>query len=146
MENNLLKAYAEVHKILSLMEDEYIEKIPIKMRKMFENERQKDYNPEIKIEIPLEEQNLQRKTLAILAMLNLNYWCKDEEEKQKLIQAYAENDKIKEEELREKYNPDNLFKDKQIKEQKEKNTSLIEYHEENLIKRIVRKLIRFFKK
>ena len=100
MENDLLKAYAEVDEILSLMENKYIEKIPVKMRKMFENERQKDYNPEIKVNIPLDEQNLQRKTFAILAMLNLNYWCEDEEEKQKLIQVYTENDKIREEELR----------------------------------------------
>lgn len=112
MENDLLKAYAEVDEILSLMDNKYIEKIPVKMRKMFENERQKDYNPEIKVNIPLDKQNLQRKTFAILAMLNLNYWCEDEDERKKLIQIYAENDKIREEELRKKYNPDNIFKKK----------------------------------
>lgn len=147
MENNLLKAYAEVNEILSLMDNKYIEKIPVKMRKMFENERQKDYNPEIKVNIPLDEQNLQRKTFAILAMLNLNYWCEDEEEKQKLIQIYAENDKIREEELREKYNPDNIFKKKDTNEQTENNNvALIEYREENFIKRILKMIINLFKK
>ena len=147
MENDLLKAYAEVDEILSLMENKYIEKIPVKMRKMFENERQKDYNPEIKVNIPLDEQNLQRKTFAILAMLNLNYWCEDEEEKQKLIQVYTENDKIREEELREKYNPDNIFKKKDTNEQTENdNVALIEYREENFIKRILKMIINLFKK
>lgn len=147
MENNLLKAYAEVNEILSLMDNKYIEKIPVKMRKMFENERQKDYNPEIKVNIPLDEQNLQRKTFAILAMLNLNYWCEDEEEKQKLIQIYAENDKIREEELREKYNPDNIFKKKNTNEQTENNNvALIEYRKENFIKRILRMIINLLKK
>ena len=146
MENDLYKAYAEVDEILSLMESEYIEKIPKKMREMFKNERATDYTPSIQVDIPLEEQKLQRKTFAILAMLNLNYWCEDEVERQKLLAIYAENDKKKEKELREKYNPDNLFKNKQMKEQKEENTALIEIREENFIKRIIRKIMKFFKK
>lgn len=146
MENDLYKAYAEVDEILALMESKYIEKIPKKMREMFKNERPLDYRPEIKVDIPLDEQKLQRKTFAILAMLNLNYWCEDENKKQKLLAIYAENDKKKEEELREKYNPDNLFKNKQMQEQKEENTALIEICEENFIKRIIRKIMKFFKK
>lgn len=146
MENDLFKAYAEVDEILALMESKYIEKIPKKMREMFKNERTLDYKPEIEIDIPLDEQNFQRKTFAILAMLNLNYWCEDENEKQKLLQAYAENDKKKEDELREKYNPDNIFKNKQIQGQKDENTALIEIREENFIKKIIRKIMKFFKK
>ena len=67
MENDLFKAYAEVDEILALMENKYIEKIPRKMREMFKDERTLDYKPEIKVDIPLDEQNLQRKTFAILA-------------------------------------------------------------------------------
>lgn len=146
MENDLYKAFAEVDEILVLMENKYIEKIPQKTREMFKNERSLDYKPEIKVDIPLAEQNLQRKTFAILAMLNLNYWCEDENEKQKLLQVYAKNDKKKEEELRKKYNPDNIFKDKKTQGQKEENTELIEIREENFIKRIIRKIMKFFKK
>lgn len=146
MENDLYKAFAEVDEILVLMENKYIEKIPQKTREMFKNERSLDYRPEIKVDIPLAEQNLQRKTFAILAMLNLNYWCEDENEKQKLLQVYAKNDKKKEEELRKKYNPDNIFKDKKMQGQKEENTELIEIREENFIKRIIRKIMKFFKK
>ena len=146
MENDLFKAYAEVDEILALMENKYIEKIPRKMREMFKDERTLEYKPEIKVDIPLDKQNLQRKTFAILAMLNLNYWCEDEEEKRKLLQVYTENDKIREEELRKKYNPDNIFKNKQIQVQKEENTSLIEIREENFIKRIIRKIMKFFKR
>lgn len=49
-------------------------------------------------------------------MLNLNYWCEDEKEKQDLIAIYSENDRKKEEELREKYNPDKLFKKKETEQ------------------------------
>ena len=112
MGENSARTYSEVDKILSLMESKYINKIPKKMRELFQNEKDKNYEPNIDVKKSLNEQNLQRKTLVILAMLNLKYWCEDEEEKEKLIKIYAENDKKKEEEKRKKYNPDNLFKEK----------------------------------
>lgn len=97
MKNDLYKAYAEVDEILSFMEDVYIDKIPKKLRELFKNERLEDYKPNINPKIPLDEQKLQKKTFSILAMLNLNYWCEDEKEKQDLIAIYAENDRKKEE-------------------------------------------------
>ena len=118
MENDLYKAYAEVDEILSFMEDVYIDKIPKKLRELFKNERLEDYKPNIDPKIPLDEQKLQKKTFSILAMLNLNYWCEDKKEKQDLIAIYAENDR-KKEELREKYNPDNLFKKKETEQMRE---------------------------
>ena len=154
MENNLFKAYAEVDEILSLMEDKYIEKVPQKLRDLFKEKRLDGYNPKIDVNIPLDEQNLQRKTFAILAMLNLNYWCEDEKEKERLIKIYTENDRKREEELREKYNPDNLFQNKNINkdeqnENQEKSDTfkLVEYQkEESFFKKILRKIASFFKK
>lgn len=147
MENDLFKAYAEVDVVLSLMESKYVEKIPLKMREMFKNEKLKGYNPEIDPNVPLDKQNVMRKTIIILAMLNLNYWCENEDEKQKLIKIYAENDIKREEELREKYNPDNIFKNRQTMETTETtSTALIEYQEENFLKRIIKKVMSLFKR
>ncbi len=148
--NELSIAYAEVYEILSFMEQKYVDMIPLKLLELFKEEKEKEYKPNIKPTIPLDEQNLQKKTLSILAMLNLNYWCENENEKKELIALYAENDKRKEEELREKYNPDNLFKKKeQIVEDneiKQENTQLIEYKEQNIFKKILNKIMNFFKK
>ena len=150
MENELLKAYAEVDKVLSFMENKYVEKIPKKMREMFKNEKLEGYNPSINPKVPLDEQDLQRKTLSILAMLNLNYWCESEEEKQELISLYAENDRKREDELREKYNPDNLFKKKDIEVEETTDSTeskeLIEYKKENFFKMILRKIFSIFRK
>lgn len=149
MENNLSKAYAEVLLILSYMEQKYIDMIPKKLLELFDDEKDKNYQPNINLNISLAEQNLQRKTLTLLAMLNLNYWCEDEKEKQELIAIYAENDRKKEEELREKYNPDNLFKKKEKKEKVEEpqeSTALIEYKEEKFFKRLINKIISFFRR
>ena len=153
MEDRLLKAYAEVDEVLSYMEEQYVEKVPKKLRKLFKNKRLNGYNPGINPKIPLYEQNLQKETYSFLAVLNFNYWCEDEKERQKLISLYLENDRKKEIELRDKYNPDNLFKNKQLKKEeikkenkKENNTSLIEYRKKNLLKRFLNKIVRLFKK
>ncbi len=150
MKNNLLKAYAEVDKILSFMEIKYVEKVPKKMREMFKNEKLQSYEPNIDKNIPLEEQQLERKTLAILAMLNLNYWCENQEEKQELLRAYSDNDKKREEELREKYNPDNIFKNKNkeqdAEQETDKITSVVEYKEKNFIKKLLDKIKRLFRR
>ena len=149
MENNLLKAYAEVDKILSFMEVKYVEKVPQKMREMFKNEKLQGYEPKIDKDLPLDQQNLQRKTLVISTLLNLNYWCENQEEKQELIKAYSENDRKREKEIREKYNPDNIFKKnndvKKIEKVTEDVTSLIEYKEESFIKKLLNKIKRLFK-
>ena len=142
-------AYCEVDMILEQMEEKYVNKVPNELRKLFKEQKRDDYSPKIRVDIPLDEQKILRKTIAILAMLNLNYWCEDEKEKQDLIQMYAENDKKREEELREKYNPDNLFKKKEIQfENLTENTEckeLVEYKEESFLKKILRKIIGLFK-
>ena len=149
MENNLTKAYAEVLLILSYMEQKYADMIPKKLLELFNEEKDQNYQPDINPKISLAEQNLQRKTLALLAMLNLNYWCKDESEKQEMLKMYAENDKKIEAEMRERYNPDNLFKKKEKEEQndeiKEESTEIIEYKEQNIFKKILNKIMKFFK-
>ena len=144
MENML--AYAEIDEILNLLEDNYRERVPKKVIDFFKEEKMKDYHPEIDIEKPLIEQNLKRETIVLLAILNLNYWCENEEEKQRFLNELDKNEEEKKE-LEEKYNPDNLFKkEKQIKILKEENTSLIEYKKTNMLKRVFEKIMNFFKR
>ena len=150
MENSLSKSYTEVLLILSYMEQKYIDMIPKKLLELFNEEKDKNYQPNINPNISLAEQNLQKKTLALLAMLNLNYWCVDENEKKELLKMYSENDKKLETEMRERYNPDNLFKKKEKVEQndeaKEESTEIIEYKEQNIFKKILNRIMKFFKK
>lgn len=152
MENTLEKAYAEVNKILSYMDEKEVEKIPNKLRNTFENEKLKDYEPNINPEVSLLEQNLQRKTFVILAILTLNYWCESEEEKKELVRRYSDYDKKIEDELREKYNPDNIFKNKEennkieeVTEEKKEEVALVEYEKQSFFRKIVNKITKFFK-
>lgn len=108
-------AYVEVLGILALLDEEQKNRIPKKLKEFFENNKNQDYQVNIDSNIPLEEQNLLQETVDILAMLKLNYWCTNEKEKEGLFNLLNENEKKYQEELRKKYNPNNLFKDKESK-------------------------------
>lgn len=103
------KAYNEVLAVLDNMETKYKEKIPKDLIAFFKRNSVQYYHVKINPEIPLNEQNLNRKTLNILAILNLTYWC-DSDKKKKLIKNYTDNERKYQEELQQRYNVDNLFK------------------------------------
>ena len=147
MDNSSL-AYSEVCTILNMLEDEYKERVPKNVMDFFEEERDKEYNPIIDVNIPLEKQNLKRKTLVLLAILNLNYWCDSEEEKQEILDSFAKNEelkRIKEKELTENYNINNLFKKIENNENKTE-VSLIEYNKQNFIQKIILKIKSLFRR
>ena len=131
------------------MGTEYQEKIPKKLIDFFETNSAKDYKFNIDLAIPLKEQKLKTKTLSLLAMLNLNYWCNSEEEKQELLKHYSENEKKYQEELREKYNVNNIFKNSNQEDEIEENiiqnkVALVEY-KESIFKRFINKIKSVFK-
>ena len=86
---------------------------------------------------------ISQEALSLIAALNLQYWCKDENEKIKLKQTYIENTKKED----EKYSYDNLFKHKSNENRKvingetsiQKATSIVE-HKESLWIRILHKI------
>ena len=141
------QAYSEVNKFLELIGEEMANKIPLKLRNFFKREMDKNYNPIINTQKPIKEQNLKRKTIAIIAGLNLQYWCK-EDNKQQLLEIYSNNEKKYQEQQYEKYNPDNIFK-KYAKENtiEEKNieneVALVEY-KESVFKKLINKIKNIF--
>lgn len=144
-------AYAEIDEILNLLEDKYREKVPEKVRTFFKEEKMVDYKPTIDVNTPLIQQNLKRETIVLLAILNINYWCENEEERQFFLNELAKNEEEKKR-LEEKYNPDNLFKNKNNNDVspdkivEPQNISMVEYNKQGIFKRILDKITRFFKK
>ena len=88
--------------------------------------------------------NLKEETRGLLALMYENYWC-PEEEKQDLQKKFYENEQKYQEELRQKYNPDNIFskKNKNIIETEDNQTQLIEY-KETIFRRILNKIKALF--
>lgn len=139
--NDVAIAYAELDEILSLMSREYIDKIPLKFRDFLSREKDTNYIKKIDVNKPLEEQNLQRKTLVLLAVLRLNYWCENEEEKQEFLKELGDNQK----EQIEKYSTDRIF-DSDNNNKQIKNDSIIVYQNKTFIEIVLEKIKKFFTK
>ena len=137
--NKTRQAYSEIDEFFFFFCEEKRNEIPKKLRDFFKDNKDKEYHKNINKDIPIKDQNLLKETLAIIASLNLKYWCKDENEKKRLKQIYAKNEKKYKEMLYEKYNPNELFKKKNIEE---KNMKIVKYRE-SFFKNIINKIISF---
>ena len=58
----------------------------------FNQEKDEEYIKRINPDIPIKDQALNEETLAIIAWLNLEYWCQDENEKKRLREIYERNE------------------------------------------------------
>ncbi len=141
---NISKAYSEVYAFINALGNDYIEKIPIRIYNEIKNNRDPNYNPKFDSNQTIKPGDISQEALALISALNLQYWCTDQEEKNKLKRTYLENTKKE----NEKYSYDNLFKNKtQTTEQTElpkieKNTvAMVEYKES-----IFTKIKNWFKK
>ena len=139
------QAYSEIDEFLDLLDEKKRNEVPSKLREFFKKEKDESYSKGINPNIPIKEQNLRNETLALIALLNLQYWCKDENEKERLKQVYASNENKYQEELREKYNPDNIFKknnnQETIEDKIEEPKQLVEY-KESAIKKFFDKVLK----
>jgi hypothetical protein len=113
-------------------------KIPFGFKQIVSTEKSKTYYP--KISEPIEECTLKEETTIILAVIYRDFLC-SKQEKEKLIERDSNNLQEFEKELRKKYNPDNIFKNrKNLQPVLENNISeenaIIEYKEKNFIQKI----------
>lgn len=146
------EALAEVDVIISMMPREDYIKIPNGFKNFIKTRRSTEYKPNIKKNIPLYQQELKKDTKTLCSLIYRSYLC-SKEKKIELENDDREILKQKELELREKYNPDNLFKNKkeQIVDistyQEQKNvTSLVEYKEQKWYQKIFAKILSIFKR
>ena len=103
--------------------------------------------------MPIYELNIKEQTKEILGVIYINWWSNDIE-KAKYKRQIIELEEIREKTLREKYNPDTIF-EKQSNDEKiekiqdevmqENNSLIIVNNNENIFKKIINKIIKFFK-
>ena len=136
--------YSEVYSILNLLGSSYITKLPKSLFKMIEEEKSSTYNPQYREDQSLNEQNIKRESLSMIALFHLNYWCNSDEEKEQLKQLFKNNEEKHQAEIREKYNPDNLFKNNKQETIQEANVNsnnlaIVEY-KESILKKFINKI------
>ena len=100
--NNYRKAYADIYYILNALEEEYLRKIPDKLIEFFRDNAEPHYLSRIDLNKPLKNQKISDETEQIICLLNLEYWC-TEEEKEELLKKYKMNQEIIQQELQRKY-------------------------------------------
>lgn len=137
--------YSEVYQVLNLLGNEYVNKLPNNLFNMLKEKRNIDYNPKYIEDIPLNKQNIKKETLSIIALLHLNYWCDSEKEKLELKQILNSNEERYQQELRNKYNPEDIFKKHKQQNIVKNQVSMIEYREP-LFKRFIDKMKKIFYK
>lgn len=147
MEDKYPKAYKEVIEILKYVPEESVNKIPQEIIEMFNANMDNTYEFKVDISKNFEEQNLLDETKAILANIFRDYWATPYQKER--IEAKEKQDRYKlEEEKRQAYNPDDIFKKRQNKVE-EQETINVENYSENLPIEIkesfYKKIINFFR-
>lgn len=134
------QAYAELDTFIELLDDSLKNKIPTKLIEFLKREKDLSYVKNININIPIKEQNLKRETLSLIALINLEYLCEDENEKARLNEIYKKNEVEYKEHMKEKYNLNFLIKE----EDKTTKEEIIEYKKESWYMKIIRKIKKLF--
>lgn len=113
----------------------------------------KEYKPFLLDENGLvDETKISQEAIALFAVLNMKYLMQDEEEKKELLKIYRKNEEIYQTELCEKYNPDDIFKNRNTvnvnhtKSENQESVSLIKHEEDKWYKKIFNIIKKIFKR
>lgn len=144
MTDSYARAYAEILEIINHIGEDYKKKIPAKLLKFFEENKDMDY----KYQLTKTTNNgvFLDETIALLSMLESKYWATPEE-KVILEKALKDNEIEYQNQLKEKYNQDFLFKKKkQVKNNEEAMTQEVEMieYKESILKRFINKIKEIF--
>lgn len=146
MKDNYKKAVSQVNAVLENMEQEYIDKIPQKLKSILNDITEEVGKVEIDTSKKIEELDLMPEAKDILAVLYYNYWS-NPIEKIKFNKNVAENEEKYKREMENKYNINELFQE-ELTEEKAKRveeTAMILYGaEESFMKSLLKSLKEFF--
>lgn len=149
MENvEYMNSLYQISEILKYITPPLKARIPKKIISYIESNKSKDYNWKIDKTLPLEKQELLPTTRELITVLYKDYMC-DDIARLKLNKVLKENQIKYENEVREKYNPDNIFKERNRSYETNKrtieNNEIVSY-KESFLSKIINKLKSFFHK
>ncbi len=125
-----------------------IDKIPDKFMDFLKNNKSENYKCNFDYMKPLSELELMDETKGLIAMICLNYWCETEKQKNNFKKHINENETKYQEELIEKYNPDNIFKNRNAinVNDTQENIALIKYEDAKWYKKLFNVIKKLFKR
>lgn len=148
MENvEYMNSLYQISEILKYITPTLKARIPKKIISYIESNKSKDYNWKIDKTLPLEKQELLPTTKELITVLYKDYMC-DDIARAKLNKVLNENQIKYENEVREKYNPDNIFKERNKSYETNKmtmeNNEIVSYKKESVLSKIINKIKSFF--
>lgn len=136
-------ALSEVNALLKLSNMEVVHNVPYKLRKYIVQNMDKTFKVNVDMSKSLEDQNISNKAKNILALIYRDYLVTTEEKKQLIInekQMQTERQK----QIRELYNPENVFKKNHEINEQQGSTAMIVIKEKNIFSKILHKIKSFF--
>jgi len=132
------KAYTEVLEILKYLPKNEYNKIAKEKIIFFENNKDNSYKFSINPHMPLDKQNISIEANSIIIVLFRDYFA-TEKQQEKLNIILKQNEDKYQEEIRNKYNPDDIFKDRKDRSFNiiENNNLPIEVKEDNFFKKFI---------
>lgn len=141
MDNVYSQAFTEVLEVLKNSEKSIISKIPVNFIDFLNKYKDKNYMVEIDFSDENWDDKVKKETQALLALIYRDYIVSQEERERLLIEEREEQKRI-EDEIREKYNPDNLFKER-VNNNTNNNVEIVKY-KESILKKLINKLKSIF--
>lgn len=138
--------YAELSEILKMMEPEEVNKIPKKLLEVIEKEKSNTYIPNYDSKIELNSQSIKKETLAMLALLYINYWCEDENEKKEYLKLIEKNEQKYQQQIREKTGIKYITRTQKIEKNNVPEQELAVVKNKSFIKNVIEKIKSFLKK
>lgn len=130
-------AATEVLSVLEYLPQSEVDKIPNKFKEFLKENSLVTYKPNFDFSLGLDKIELKHKAKLLLAMIYRSYIC-SEEERLEYNKILYQNEETYQKYLREKYNPDDIFRKQEsiTPELAENNstTALIEYKETFFVK------------
>ena len=137
------KSCKEIYVILNKLGLFY--KLPIELKEYIIQNQDLSYEYDFNIDLPLIYQVDNENTKAYISYLYLKYINDSDNEKNILLRKYEQNEKIYQEKLMEKYNSNNIFKNKGLETiENTPNTVAIVEYKESIIKKFVNKIKSIF--
>ena len=146
----LSEAAVEFNCIIENSSKTIIEKIPIKFLNFMKKIASKTYEFNYDKSKSLNEQNLKPETRGLIALVYQDYICNDDERKEYIQKSQMFANKM-EDLKREKYNPDNIFKNKNnyaenIEKIDSPEIAIVEYKEKNFLQKLFDKIKNLFRR
>ena len=146
MEENYKNILAETSFVLKHLDKDMYNKIPADVLELIEKNKSENYIVNYEFNKTLYDQKLNKETFALISILYLKF-CVNENERKKLLKICYENDIKEEILLKQKFDTENIFKNKKVRNTKEEQNSINNENKSIILKKegLIFKVISFIK-